>query len=154
MLVMLPAGITAILSLVGLSIAPIAAWAAPLIPLAPFLFMLSIVFLVIGHLRCGWQPASVVALGGALVYLAMYVLVTPIPSNAITGTPMPGMAGGRPADIAIPGMAGLTNAPLFYAGLVLIAGSFGLVWRRRKTNVCQPITPLGVLRSILATRRN
>ncbi len=116
MLTMLPAGITVMLSLVGLSIAPMAAWAAPLVPFAPFLFGLSIVFLVVGHLRCGWQPASVVALGGALVYLAMYVVVTPLADHAMTSPAMPGMTEAMPADTAIPGMAGLTNAPLFYAG--------------------------------------
>ena len=164
MLAMLPAGFVTVLSLIGLTAAPIVAWAAPLAPMAPFLFIASTALLVVGHLRCGWQPASVVAAGGLLVYLAMYVLVVPPQASPdIPSTPMPSMTQTMPsmepttsADTVqvMPNRPSLTNAPLFYAGFILIVGSFGLIWQRRTTKACRPFNPLGALRSIFAVRRN
>ena len=177
MVAMLPAGFVAVMGLVGLTAAPVIAWAAPLAPIAPYLFIVSTVLLAIGHLRCGWQPASVALVGGLLVFLAMYVIVVPttmsqettqtsIPATAeaMAGMPtaapngdMSGMEQATPVSappLAMPGMLGRTNAPLFYVGVVLIISSFGLVWWRRWTKLCQPLNPLHELRSIVSVRRN
>jgi LPXTG-motif cell wall-anchored protein len=149
MLAMLPAGFATALSLIGLATPPIVAWAAPLAPVAPLLFILSLGLLIAGHSRCGWQPASVAAVGGLLVYLAMYVFVIPVAMDAMTG--MEQMTSPDTSQAAMSGMTGLTNAPLFYAGLILLVGSFGLVVWRRRANVCRPFNPFGFLRT---TRQN
>jgi len=141
MLAMLPVGFATALALIGLAAPPLVAWATPLAPIAPPLLILSVALLVIGNLRCGWQPASLAALGGLLVYLAMYVLVTPVAMDAMTG-----MQGMIPAEISQPAMPGLTNAPMFYIGLTLMVSSFGLVFWRRWQKICHPFNPLAFLR--------
>lgn len=141
MLAMLPAGFATVLAVLGLAAPPLVAWATPLAPIAPPLLILSIALLVIGNLRCGWQPASLAALGGLLVYVAMYVFVTPATIDAMTG-----MEGMTPAEISQPAMLGFTNAPLFYVGLTLVVGSFGLVLWRRWQKICHPFNPLTFLR--------
>lgn len=145
MVAMLPAGFALVLGLVGLASPTIFAWAAPLAPIAPLLFILSVGLLVLGHSRCGWQPASIAALGGLLVYLAMYVFVVPITMDTMTGMEPMTPVDTSPTNMA--DMTGLTNAPLFYAGLTLMAGSFGLVVWRRQANVCRPFNPFSFLRS-------
>ena len=146
MLAMLPAGFATALALIGLAAPPLVTWATPLAPIAPPLLILSVALLVIGTLRCGWQPASLAALGGLLVYLAMYVFVTPIAMD--TMGEMQGMTSAETLQTAMPG---LTNAPMFYIGLTLIVVSFVLVlWRRWQKN-CRPFNPLTFLR---AARQN
>ena len=140
MLAMLPVGFATALSIIGLAASPIVAWAAPLAPIAPLLLIVSVVLLVIGNARCGWQPASIAALGGLLVYLAMYVFVIPAAMDAMTG-----MEKMTPAIVS--SMAGHTNVPLFYIGLTLMAGSFVLVFWRRIQKVCRPFTPFAFLRT-------
>ncbi len=170
MLATLPAGFVAVLSLIGLTPAPVAAWAAPFAPVAPLLFILSTTLLAIGHSRCGWQPASVVVLGGLLVYLSMYVFVVPAnASPAAQSLPMPGMptagaTGAMPRtgptmptvnpQSTMAAMIGRTNAPLFYVGLILMAGSFGLVWWRHRLSVCRPFHPLSLLRGVFVARQD
>jgi hypothetical protein len=145
MLAMLPGGFASALVLLGLAAPLVAAWTAPLAPIAPWLLILSVALIVIGDLRCGWQPTILAALGGLLVYLSMYVLVTPVATDTMTD--MQGMVS---ADAAQSTMAGLTNAPMFYIGLALMIGSFALVLWRRWKKVCQPFNPVALLR---ATRR-
>jgi hypothetical protein len=140
MLAMLPAGFATVLSLVGLAAPPLVAWATPLAPIAPLLLVVSVVLLVIGDLRCGWQPASLAALGGLLIYLAMYVFVTPLASTIMNG--MEGMSSAGTSHATMPG---LTNAPLFYIGLTLMAASFGLVLWRRLQKICRPFDALAFL---------
>ena len=142
MLAMLPAGFVAVVSLIGLTSPPVVAGVAPLAPVAPWLFGVSVVLLTMGHARCGWQPAGLAAVGGLLVYLAMYVLVGPVVMDAMTG-----MEGMIASDAAQTAMTGLTNAPLFYLGLTLMVASFGLVGWRRRRGVCHPFNPLALLRS-------
>src|SRR5712692_3645328 len=84
MLGMLPAGFAAILSLGGLATPVFAAWVAPLAPFAPWLFILSIVLVTLGHSRCGWQPAGMTAAGGSAIYRAMYVFIVPLATNTMT----------------------------------------------------------------------
>ncbi len=137
MLAALPGGIVAVLGLLGITAtsAPIVALTAPLAPIAQPLLLVSIGLLIAGHLRCGWLPALLAAIGGLLIYLAMYVLVIPFPT-------MDAMTMGT-----MPGMPGLTNGPLFYTGLALLVGSFGLGWWQQRKHICQPIHPLSLLRS-------
>ena len=138
MLAMLPTCFSVILSLGGLATPLFVPWMAPLAPIAPWLFVLSIVLVTVGHSRCGRQPASLAAAGGLLMYLAMYVFITPLASDAMTNM-------GQTTSIAKPaatmaGMAGPTNAPLFYLGLLLLVGSYGFVWWRRRQQACQPVS--------------
>ena len=157
LIAMLPAGFVTLLSLLGLTATPLLAWAAPLAPIASYLFIVSIGFLVVGHLRCRWQPASVALVGGLLVFLAMYVLVVPMASletpptpRPATGEAMSGMEQATPVSTSPPamlGMLGRTNASLFYAGVVLIMSSFGLVWWRRRAQLCRLLNPLRGLRT-------
>ncbi|MEP6896002.1 MAG: hypothetical protein ABI986_10380 [Chloroflexota bacterium] len=140
MLAMLPAGFATVLALLGLAAPPLVAWATPFAPIAPPLLILSVAILVIGNLRCGWQPASLAALGGLLVYLAMYVFVTPVAMDVMSG-----MQGMTSAETSQPAMLGLTNAPMFYVGLILMVGSFGLVLWRRWQKICRPFNPLAFL---------
>ena len=138
MLAMLPAGFSVILSLGGLATPLFVAWMAPLAPIAPWLFVLSIVLVTVGHSRCGWQPASLAVAGGLLIYLAMYVFITPLASDAMTNM---GQTTSIPKPAAtMAGMAGPTNAPLFYMGLLLLVGSYGFVWWRRRQQACQPVS--------------
>lgn len=133
MLAMLPAGFATALALLGVAAPPLTAWTAPLAPIAPTLLILSVALLVIGDLNCGWQPASLAAAGGMLVYLAMYVFVTPAAMDT-----MPGMQGMTSVETAQSTMPGLTNVPIFYIGLILMVGSFALVLWRRWRKVCHP----------------
>lgn len=142
MVAMLPAGFATALAFLGFTAPWLVAWATPLASFAPPLFVLSVVFLVIGNLRCGWQPASLAGLGGVLIYLAMFVFVTPMTIGTTTG--MPGMA---PSTTSKPTMLGLTNASMFYMGLLLIAVSFGFVLWRRWRKTCSPINPLAFFRT-------
>jgi hypothetical protein len=48
MLAMLPSGFVTLLSLIGLATPPIVAWAAPLTPVAPLLFISSVGLLIAG----------------------------------------------------------------------------------------------------------
>lgn len=137
MLAALPGGIVAVLGLLGITATsvPIVALTSPLAPIAQPLLLVSIGLLIAGHLRCGWLPALLAAIGGLLIYLAMYVFVIPFPTmDTMMMEPMPGMPG-------------LTNAPLFYAGLASLVSSFGLGWWRQRRNICRPIHPLSLLRS-------
>lgn len=143
MLAMLPTGFVTVLSFIGFTNPPILAWAIPLTPVAPLLLILSVVLLAIGHLRCGWQPASLVAVGGLLVYLAMYVFITPLAMDTMSG--MEGMSIPETSQTTMPG---LTNAPMFYVGLTLMVGSFGLVLWRRWQKICRPFNPLAYLRAM------
>ena len=143
MLAMLPAGFATALTLIGLAAPPLVGWATPLAPIAPPLLVLSVALLVIGNLRCGWQAASLAAAGGLLVYLAMYIFVMPATMDAMTG--MQGMA---PAETSQPAMSGLTNAPMFYIGLIMMVSSVGLVLWRRWRKICHPFNPLAFLRTI------
>ncbi len=143
MLAMLPAGVVTALALIGVTAPPLVAWATPLAPIAPLLSILSVALLVIGNLGCGWQPASLAAGGGLLVYLSMYVFVMPQAMDAMTG--MHRMTPAEPPPTTMPG---LTNAPLFYIGLILMVGSLGLVVWRRWQKVCHPFNPLTFLRAI------
>lgn len=143
MLAMLPTGFATILALIGLAAPPLVAWAAPLSSIAPPLLIFSIVLMVIGNLRCGWQPASLAATGGLLVYLAMYVFVTPTAMDVMTG--MQGMTSSGTSHSSMPG---LTNVTMFYIGLILLVGSFGLVLWRRWQRICQPFDPLAFLCAI------
>jgi len=174
MLAMLPSGIVTVLALIGITATspPIVALAAPLPPVAQPLLLVSLALLIAGHLRCGWSPLLFAAAGGLLVYLAMYVFV--IPASAVDDTTMEAMPG-MPAATAVahpdegmagmtddvpgvqpieqmPGMPGLTNEPLFYAGLASLLGSFGLGWWRQRRNACQPLHPLRALRTTLGRR--
>lgn len=141
MLAMLPVGFATALSVIGLAAPPLVAWAAPLAPVASLLFIVSVVLLVIGNARCGWQPASIAALGGLLVYFAMYVLVTPATMDAMDT--MSGMESMSPAQTS--SMTGLTNASLFYIGVTLMVISFALVLWRRIQRVCRPFNPFKFL---------
>jgi LPXTG-motif cell wall-anchored protein len=141
MLAMLPAGFATILALLGLGASPLLALAAPLAPFAPSLLILSVAIFVFGNLRCGWQPAGLAAIGGLLVYLSMYVFVTPMAREAMTG-----MQGMILAQTPRSGMLGLTNAPMFYIGLLLMIASFGLVLWRRRQKICLPFSPLAMFR--------
>ena len=142
MLATLPGGIIAALGLLGITAtsAPIVALTAPLAPIAQPLLLISIGLLIVGHLRCGWLPALLAAIGGLLIYLAMYVLVIPFST-------MDSMTIGT-----MPGMLGLTNGSLFYAGLALLVGSFGLGWWRQRKHLCRPVHPLHLLRSAFTHR--
>jgi hypothetical protein len=142
MFAMLPAGFAAFLAVLGLAAPPLVTWAAPLTPIAPLLLILSVTLRVIGNLRCGWPPASLAALGGLLVYLAMYVFVTPAAMATMTG-----MQGITPPEISQPIMPGLTNAPMFYFGLALTVCSFASVFWRRWRKICRPFNLLTFLRS-------
>lgn len=106
MLGILPAGFATALAFIGLAAPPIVGWAAPFAPLAPYLFTIAIILIVIAHARCGWQPAGFAAVGGFLIYLAMYMLVTPAEMNTMGGT-----GDTRPP---MPDGAWITNTPLFY----------------------------------------
>jgi len=69
--------------------------------------------------------------------------------------PMAGMIDAAPdaeSMAQLPGMVGLTNEPLFYTGLALLFGSFGLGWWRRRRDVCQPLHPLRAMRAAFARR--
>ena len=142
MLAALPGGIVAALGLLGITAAsaPIVALAAPLAPIAQPLLLISIGLLIVGNLRCGWLPAFLAAIGGLLIYLAMYVLVIPF-------SVMDAMTMGT-----MPGMPGLTNGPLFYIGLAALVVSFGLSWWRQRKHICQPVHPLNLLRSAFTHR--
>jgi len=111
-------------------------------------------------------------IGGLLIYLAMYVFAVPAPliDHAALETmpemspsttvpnpddPMAGMIDAAPdaeSMAQLPGMVGLTNEPLFYTGLALLFGSFGLGWWRRRRDVCQPLHPLRAMRAAFARR--
>lgn len=142
MLAALPGGIVAVLGLLGITAtsAPIVALTTPLAPIAQPLLLISIGLLIVGHLRCGWLPALLAAVGGLLIYLAMYVFVIPFPTmNTMTMEPMPGMVG-------------LTNGPLLYVGLASLVGSFGLGWWRQRKHICRPVHPLNLLHSAFTHR--
>ncbi len=140
MLAMLPAGFATVLAVLGLATPPLVTWATPLTPIAPLLLILSVALLVIGNLRCGWQPASLATVGGLLVYLAMYVFVTPVATDVMTA-----MQGMTAAETAQPIMRGITNALMFYIGLTLMVSSFALVLWRRWQKICRPFNPLAFL---------
>lgn len=143
MLAMLPAGFATVLAVLGIAAPSFVAWATPLTPIAPLLLILSVALLVIGNLRCGWQPASLAALGGLLVYLAMYVFVTSVAMDTMTG-----MEGMTPAETSQTAMTGLANEPMFYVGLLLMIGSLALVMWRRWQKICHPLNPRAFLRTI------
>lgn len=140
---MLPAGFVTVLGLIGLASAPLVSWTMPLTPFAPLLLILSVVVLVLGNSRCGWQPASLAAFGGLFVYLAMYVFITPLAKDTMSS--MEGMSALEPSQTTMPG---LTNASMFYFGLTLMVGSFGLVLWRRWRKFCRPFNPLVFLRAL------
>jgi hypothetical protein len=78
-------------------------------------------------------------------------------ATAVAGgyTSMDGMTGDttRMATLEqMPDTPGLTNEPLFYAGLAMLLGSFGLSWWRQRRNVCQPLHTLRTLRAALDHR--
>src|SRR3990172_1903177 len=174
MLSLLPGGVIAVFALLGISAtsAPIGALAAALAPVAQPLLLISIAMLIAGHLRCGWSPIFFAVIGGLLIYLAMYVFAVPAPliDHAALETmpemspsttvpnpddPMAGMIDAAPdaqSMAQLPGMVGLTNEPLFYTGLALLFGSFGLGWWRRRRDVCQPLHPLRAMRAAFARR--
>ena len=174
MLAMLPGGVLSGLALLGITAAsaPIAALGASLALVAQPLLLVSVGLIIAGHLRCGRSPVLLAAGGGLLLYLAMYVFVSPAPAmEHMTMDTMPGMpsatavAGGytsmdgmtgdttRMATLEqMPDTPGLTNESLFYAGLAMLLGSFGLSWWRQRRNVCQPLHPLRTLRAALDHR--
>ena len=151
---------------------PVVALAAPLTPIAQSLLLVSIGMLIAGHLRCSWLPVLLAATGGLLIYVAMYVFVTPapaidhpametisgMPSTTSTADPDDGMAGMTDAAPSVKlmeqtlRMPGLTNGPLFYMGLASLLSSFGLGWWRQRRNACQPLHPLRALRTTLGRR--
>lgn len=171
MLAMLPGGVVTVLALLGITAtaAPVVGLGAFLAPIAQPLLILSVGMLVLGHLRCGWPPALLAAIGGLLVYLAMYVFVIPVPvmdhatMEDMTGMPVPtavatpmdemaGMNGMSETMSPMTGSAGMTNEPLFYLGLASLVSSFGLAWWRQHKHICQRIYLLPALRSIIARR--
>lgn len=171
MLAMLPGGIVTALALIGITTtsAPIIALATPLAPIAQPLLFMSIGILAVGHLRCGRSPTLLAAMGGLLVYLAMYVFVSPVSTRdhsameAMPGMPsataiagpeesMTGMTGDTASATPIAQMPGLTNEPLFYTGLVLLLGSFVVSGWRQRRKACQPFHPFQTLRAALIRR--
>jgi len=96
-------------------------------PVAEPLLIVSVLLLIGSMLRCGRGPASLVTVGGITLFASMYLFTRPQP-----GSPggMIGMSGSAP-------MA-QSNAPLFYAGVALVAATFvwsALRWHRR---TCRP----------------
>lgn len=147
MLSALPAAVATVLSTVGVrtTSGPFAPVARALAPVASPLLVLATLVLVVGMLRrCGIQPAVLVWTAGALLYMSMYVL----PASAVArmrGLPAEhsptaemGEMGGEPSSGSsrTPAPA---NAPVFYSGLALFAGSFVWSGLRRRRGACRPM---------------
>ena len=125
MVAMVPSGVSAVFALVGLGAGSgaVAALSPALSPVARPLLLASIALVAVSHLRCGRLAVVSVAVGGALVYLAMF---------AITGP------GGR------------TTAALFYPGLALFLGSYLIPVVRRRRGRCRPLLSPRPARTVLA----
>ena len=138
MLAMLPGGIAA-----GLSVVGVKATAGPAAPLARFLapaaqplLVLGIAALVVATLRCGLRPALLAFSGGGLLYLSMYVL----PATSGAGmADMTGPAHSLPATAARAGAQGMTNGPVFFLGLAALAATFLWSGARRQRTSCRPV---------------
>lgn len=120
-----PAAATALATLgVDASTGPWAALRRALDPVARPLLVLSVLLLIAGSLRCGRAPAALAAAGGALLYVSMYL---------VSGSATASMAG-----MGTHTGTGTTNAPLFYAGIGLIATTFAWSAIRRRRRTCRP----------------
>jgi hypothetical protein len=138
MLAMLPAGIVAAGSALGVhaTSGPAPPVGSALAPLARPLLVLATLSLVIAALRCGIRPAALAATGGTLLYLSMYVL--PSGGRAMRGMANMAAPHSTPTSAQRAGAAGLTNGPVFYAGLAAIVATY--VWSgiRRRRHACRP----------------
>lgn len=124
MLVMLPAGLTGLLSSVGVRADAgwVQALAHPFEPVAQPLLIVSAVLLAAGALLCGWSPLVTALAGGVLLSVGMYVVTA---------------------------QAGQTQPVLFYAGLALFAASPALSILRPRLRACRPLLPRRRARRIL-----
>ncbi len=126
MIAMLPGAAATALGALGVdaSTRPWAALRHALDPVARPLLVLSVLLLVAGSLRCGRAPAALAAAGGALLYVSMYLA---------SGSATAAMAG-----MGTHTGTGTTNAPLFYAGIGLIATTFAWSAVRCHRRTCRP----------------
>lgn len=89
------------------------------------LLLFSVMLLVVGGLRCGRIVVTLALIGGALLYVSMYVW------TADRGTTSPG---------------------LFYVGLACFIGAYGVSWLRRRGKRCRPwVSSLLANRLLIAT---
>ncbi len=114
MLVMLPAGFTGALALVGVEAGrgPFATVGRELAPVARPLLLASTALVTVGGLRCSRATAALAAAGGGGLYLSMYVWTRP---------------------------DGTTAPLLFYLGLALLLGTFLVAWLRPRRATCRPV---------------
>jgi hypothetical protein len=114
MVAMLPSAVSGALGLIGLgaSSAAVATLNPALSDIAQPLLLASIAVLAVSDLRCSRAAVALAASGGALLYLAMYVLTA--------------------AD-------GMTSPPLFYAGLAVTLAAYVVSWRNRRGLRCRPL---------------
>ncbi len=114
MVAMLPAAVSGALALVGLgaSSAAVATLSPALRDVAQPLLLTSVAVLAVSDLRCSRATVALAATGGALLYLAMYVLTA---AN------------------------GMTSPALFYAGLAFTVAAYVASWRKRRGLRCRPV---------------
>lgn len=126
MVAMLPGAVGGALGLVGLgaSSAVVSRLTPALNGVAQPLLFLSIALLVVGGLRCGRVVMVLALIGGALLYVSMYVWTTD---------------------------GGSTSPGLFYVGLLGFIAAYGISWLRRRGRKCRPlVSPMVVNRLLVA----
>lgn len=114
MVAMLPGAAGGALGLVGLgaSSAVVARFAPALNTVAQPLLLFSVLMLAVGGLRCGRSVVALALVGGALIYVSMYVWTD--------------------GD-------GRTSPGLFFAGLGCFFGAYVVSWWRRRGHCCRPL---------------
>jgi hypothetical protein len=123
--VMLAATLVGLLSVIGLrvSLAFADAFNQFLSPIAQPLLITSLALIVIGLVLRGRVPVALALIGGALVYLAMFIL----PSRSGTTAEMNSMS-------AMAGMSTTSSDPLslavFWLGIAVLAVAFMVAYRR------------------------
>ena len=114
MVAMLPGGVAGVLGPLGLNAGSgVVIWLAGVLgPAGAALRLASTALLAVAGLRCGLLAVGTALIGGALMYLSMYVVVR--------------------AD-------GTTTSTLFYPGLVLFLGSYLAPRVQRRRRGCHPL---------------
>lgn len=109
------------------------ALARTLSPVAQPLFVGSAIALLVGALACSRLVTVITATGAGLLYLSMWVL-----PSAGSSSPA-GVMTSMTAMATKHGGVGQADGPTFWAGLILVLGSFALsAWRRRRGR-CHPL---------------
>lgn len=114
MVAMLPGVAGSVLGVVGLGASSaVVSWLAPgLGVVAQPLLLFSVLMLAVGGLRCGRTVVALALVGGALLYLSMYVWT---------------------------GRGGGTSPVAFYMGLGCFVGAYVVSWSRRCGRRCRPL---------------